>query len=190
MNLDFMVGLCCDGKRIGGKFAEPVWLRDNWAVATDGKILLAARGDGEFRQATFAETQTLSSSSFGLDVLPGDGPDGLDFLEFKKWCGPYDPWKECHRCDGEGELADSDDVTCRECNGDGGTGGDQRPGLLLGYRVDRNALAKFLAGMPDDYNATVKMPKTQPGPGCKATDPIHFHGLDWKLVVAPLSLER
>lgn len=118
-----------------------------WSVATDARAMLCVRGRVE--GCACREAGPEDDGPLGLLLRLSSSPlgDPIDMTALRAWAGEYDPWINCKECDGEGEIyceACENHGRCRECKGEGGWGGDVRPGMVRGFCLDRNVLAKFL----------------------------------------------
>ncbi len=119
-----------------------------YAVATDGKFLVAVPGIGdgfpngeEWSNAVAAVLCPHLDHEFERTI-------DVDFCAIFANAGKADPFVRCDTCDGEGEVNCphcNHESDCKDCNGNGGSGGEVRYAWLCGVLVDANRLSLFLS---------------------------------------------
>jgi hypothetical protein len=123
-----------------------------WSFATNGKVCVYVAGRIE---GTEPAADTLKvARDVSLFFWPGfSGKTDYKAKQhspclasrIKEWCGEPQTEQPCPSCLGTART--SPNVLCTFCDGDGTMGPDFRPGRLFGTRLDRNLMARALAGL-------------------------------------------
>lgn len=153
-------------------FPEPVLLSPTpdgpvWSVATDGKVLVGVAVGGPFEPASDRVAGLM------LTVWRAEGETLLHTTveALTAWCGPYQASRsvECLGCE------------CGRCEGGHyETAPGDRPGVVAGYLVDRNLLAKALRHLSGACSVSVSEYKSKDGYSAKVLD---VRGDGWRVLL-------
>lgn len=180
MNADRLKALCPpDGYGI----TKQPWRLDGWSFATNGRAMLALRGD----HAT-EEPPTKSLKAALAVNTPRGTIIGVERLTtIREWIGEYEPPGMCQTCMGDGEVVcpecEQSGAECPDCDG-GKAPAEPREGSLFGCPINGNLLAEYLDGLEADTAVTLMWDAGD------TRCPLYVVTDDWRVAIMPMDAGR